>query len=86
MNKASEIIGFVLAGLANFMNFDMIVLAGGLIEALDEFMMPRIKESFGNLVLKDSASGLKILPSKLADDAAIFGGIALAEEHLGIKV
>lgn len=86
VTEASETIGVVLAGLANLMNFDMIVLAGGLIEALDKFMLPIIKKSFNNTVLKDSAAGLKILPSKLADDAAIFGGIALAEEYLGIKV
>jgi len=30
--------------------------------------------------------GLKIVASKLANDAAIFGGIALAEEFLGVKV
>ncbi len=86
LTEAGETIGVVLSGLANLMNFDMIVLAGGLIEALDKFMMPVIKKSFNDHVLKDSAKGLKILPSKLADDAAIFGGIALVEEHLGIKI
>jgi len=30
--------------------------------------------------------GLKIFASKLADDAAVYGGISLAEEFLGIKV
>lgn len=86
ITEASETIGQVLAGLANFLNFDMIVLAGGLIEAADNFMLPVIKSSFNNHVLKDSANGLKILPSKLADDAAIYGGIALTEEYLGIKI
>lgn len=86
ISEAGDTIGVVLAGLANLMNFDMIVLAGGLIEALDKFMLPVIKKSFQNHVFHDSAVGLKIVASKLADDAAIFGGIALAEEHLEIKV
>lgn len=86
ISDACETIGEVLAGLANLMNFDMIVLAGGLIEALDKFMLPLIKTSFDNHVLKDSAYGLKILASKLADDAAIYGGICLAEEFLDVKV
>jgi hypothetical protein len=30
--------------------------------------------------------GLKIVASKLGDDVAIFGGIALAEEFLGVRV
>jgi hypothetical protein len=29
---------------------------------------------------------LKIVASKLADDAAVFGGIALAEEFLGVRI
>jgi hypothetical protein len=29
---------------------------------------------------------LKIVSSRLGDDAAIYGGIALAEEFLGVKV
>ncbi len=86
ISDSCETIGEVLAGLANLMNFDMIVLAGGLIEALDKFMLPLIKTSFDNHVLKDSAYGLKILASKLADDAAIYGGICLAEEFLDVKV
>lgn len=32
------------------------------------------------------AKGLKIVASKLGDDAAIFGGIVLADEFLGVRV
>jgi len=68
------------------MNFDMIVLGGGVIEALGDFMLPIIKQQFNNQVFEAAAKGVKIVPSKLADDAAIYGGLALAEEFLGIKV
>src|SRR5690606_482494 len=86
ITDACDVIGEVLAGLTNLMNFDMIVLAGGLIQALEKFMLPKIKSSFNNFVLNDSAYGLEILASRLGDDAAIFGGIALAEEFLKIKI
>lgn len=86
LSDACETVGQVLAGLANLMNFDMIVLAGGLIEALDQFMLTRIRASFKKHVLNDSAYGLKLVASKLGDDAAIYGGISLAEEYLGIKI
>jgi glucokinase len=49
-------------------------------------MLPLIKESFSEHVLNDSAKDLKMVASKLGDDAAIFGGIALAEEFLGVRV
>jgi glucokinase len=89
MNRVSEVcnvIGGVLASITNLLNLEMIVLGGGLIEAADDFMMPKIKKAFDSHVLSTSAEGMKILASKLADDAAIFGGIAIAEEFLGMRV
>ena len=86
ITEACSIIGDVLGSISNLMNFDMIVLGGGVIEALDNFMMPIIKKEFNNHVLDASAKGVKIIPSKLGDDAAIYGGLALVEEFLGIKV
>ena len=32
------------------------------------------------------AKGLKIVASKLADDAAVYGGISLAKEFLDVRV
>lgn len=86
INEACEIIGDVLGSVSNLMNFDMIVLGGGVIEALENYMMPRIKNEFNNHVLDAAAKGVKIVASKLGDDAAIFGGLALAEEFLGVKI
>lgn len=86
VTESCQTIGDVLGSLANFMNFDMIVLGGGVIEALGDFMMPIIKNEFKNHVLDASAKGIKIIPSKLGDDAAIYGGLALAEEILGINI
>jgi glucokinase len=86
VKDASETIGVTLAGISNLLNVDMIVLGGGVIEALGKFMMPVIKKSFKENVMPGSAKGLKIIASKLADDAALYGGIPLAEEFLGVKV
>lgn len=86
ISEACDVIGGVLASLANLMNFDMIVLGGGLVEALDNFMLPKIEIALHEHVLNTTAEGLKLVSSKLGDDAAIWGGIALAEEFLGVKV
>lgn len=86
ITEACETIGDVLGSIANLMNFDMIVLGGGVIEALGDYIIPIIKNEFNNHVLDASAKGIKIVSSKLGDDAAIYGGLALAEEFLGIKI
>jgi glucokinase len=86
ISEACENIGKSLASINNLLNFDLIVLGGGVIEALHNFMMPKIKKSFASYALKDASKGLKILPSQLGDDAAIFGGVSLAEEFLKTKI
>lgn len=82
ISHSCEIIGEVLSNINNLLNFEMIVLGGGLIEACSKFMLPKIKESFKENSLKESAKGIKILATKLGDDAALYGGIALAKEFL----
>ncbi len=86
LTKACKTIGKVLADITNLLNLDLIILGGGLIEALDEFMIPVIKESFAGNALPSSSKGLKIVPAKLGDDAALYGGIPLAGEFLNIKI
>ncbi|MGE5499260.1 MAG: ROK family protein [Syntrophothermus sp.] len=85
VNHASEIIGVNLANLANLLNLDLIVLGGGVIEAMDKYMLPRIKESFKKYVLKDAGKNIKIIATKLGDEAALFGGLVLSKEMTSKK-
>jgi len=86
VSEACAVIGKTLASINNLLNLDMIVLGGGVVEALHGFMIPKIKSSFKIFSLEDAAKGLKILPSTLGDDAALMGGVVLAEEVLKIKI
>lgn len=86
LRNACNVIGTVSANLSNLLNVDMIVFGGGLTEALGDTMLPMIKDSYYKHVLNDAAKGIKLVESKLGDDAAIYGGIPLAEEFLGVKV
>ncbi len=86
LRNACDVIGMVSANVSNLLNVDTIVLGGGLMEALGYAMLPMIKKSYQKHVLTDAAKGTKVVGSKLADDAALYGGIALAEEFLEVKV
>ncbi len=86
VSEACTVIGKTLASINNLLNLDMIVLGGGVIEALHGFMIPKIKSAFNIFSLEDAVKGLKIVPSKLGDDAALMGGVVLAEEVLKIKI
>lgn len=80
ISKSCETIGRVLANVNNLLNLDAIILGGGVIEALESFMLPKIKDSFYANSLKATAEGVNLLATRLGDDAAIYGGIVLAEE------
>ena len=86
LQTASNYIGRVLADINNLLNLDTIVLGGGVVEAMGNFMIQPIKESFAENALKDSAKTTHIKITKLGDDAALFGGISLVGELLNIKV
>ena len=68
------------------MNFEIIIIGGGVLEANESYMLPRIKSSFHKFSLGDAAKSVQIVGTILRDDAAIYGGIALTEEFLNVKV
>jgi glucokinase len=82
---ACQVIGETLGSITNILNVDRIVLGGGVIEALHKFMVPKIKESFKSTVMAEIGKSVTIVATKLGDDAAIYGGIALAEEAFEVK-
>jgi glucokinase len=86
VKKACDTIGKTLAGINNLLNLDMIVLGGGVIEAMKKQTVPLIKASFKEHSLKEASRHTKVVVSKLLDDAALFGGIGLAKEFLDIEV
>jgi glucokinase len=85
LKKASKTIGTVLGSITTLMNFDTIVLGGGVIEAMGDYLIPKIEKSFKKAVLSEPGKIVRIYPTKLGDDAPILGGIVLAEEFLNNK-
>lgn len=86
LRNACNVIGMVSASISNLLNIDMIVYGGGLMEALGDDLLPMIRTSYYKHVLADAVKGTKLVKTKLGDDAALYGGIALAQEFLGVNV
>lgn len=80
ITNACKIIGRVLGSITTLLNFDTIVLGGGLLEANSDFMMPKIEKAFNEAVIKEIGKSAKLKVTKLGDDGPLYGGIALAEE------
>ena len=81
INDASHYIGIGAANLINVLNPQAVILGGGLIEALGNRMLPRIKKAAFAHTIAASDERVRILDSGLGDDAGILGG-ALAARML----
>ncbi|HUK82910.1 MAG TPA: ROK family protein [Verrucomicrobiae bacterium] len=81
VNDASHYIGIGAANLINVLNPQAVILGGGLIEALGNRMLPRIKKAAFAHTIAASDERVNILDSGLGDDAGILGG-ALAARKL----
>ncbi|MBI4661456.1 MAG: ROK family protein [Verrucomicrobia bacterium] len=81
IEEAAEYIGIGVANVINLLNPEVVVLGGGIIDALEDDMMAIIIETAKDYALSGTAKGIEILASKLADDAGIVGGAVLARRE-----
>jgi glucokinase len=81
IEQAAEYTGIAVANLINLLNPEVIVLGGGVIEALEDEMMGIITETATKRALAGTAKGIEIVASKLGDEAGIVGGAVLARRQ-----
>jgi glucokinase len=78
---ASEYIGIATANLINILNPEVVVLGGGVIEALADEMMSVIVETAKDYAMPGTMKGVEIIASKLGDNAGITGAAVLARQE-----
>lgn len=78
---AAEYIGIATANLVNILNPEVVVLGGGVIEALADEMMSVIVETATDYAMPGAMKGVEIVASKLGDSAGITGAAVLARRE-----
>lgn len=81
VEEAAKYTGIAVANLINVVNPEVVVLGGGLMDALENEMMHVVIETAREHAFPGADKGVKILPSKLGDDAGITGGAVLARRE-----
>ena len=81
VETAAEHIGIGVANLVNILNPEVVVLGGGVIEALQDEMMSRITQTAQDCAMPGTLKGVEIVASKLGDSAGITGGAVLARQE-----
>jgi glucokinase len=78
VEEAAEYTGIAVANLINLFNPQVVVLGGGVIDALGDEIMAIIVETARDYALDAAIKGVEIVASKAGDDAGIIGGAVLA--------
>ena len=81
IEDAAEYTGIAVANLINIFNPEVVVLGGGIIDALEDEMMAIIVETAMDYAMSGTTKGIEILATKVGDDAGILGGAALARKE-----
>ena len=80
--KTTKYLGVGIGSIVNFLNPDMIVLGGGVVEALDDRFINDIRTAANKYTLPDTLKGVQIVRAQLGDDAGVLGAAALARQRL----
>ena len=78
IEEAAEYTGIAVANLINALNPEVVVLGGGLMDALENEMLSIIVETARDYVMDGTAKGVEIVASQLGDHAGITGAAVLA--------
>lgn len=81
VEDAARYTGVAAGNLINLLNPEVVVLGGGIVEALEEQIMPIIEQTALDFTLEGTAKDVVIRASKLGDDTGIVGGAVLARKH-----
>jgi glucokinase len=82
VEEAAEYTGIAVANLINLFSPEVVVLGGGIIDALEDEMMAIIVETALDYAFPGTAKGVEIIPSELGDDAGIVGGAVIAQKAM----
>ena len=80
--EVTKYLGVGIGSIVNFLNPEMIVLGGGVVEALDDTFIDDIRKAVKKYALPDTLKGVQIVKAELGDNAGVLGAAALARQRL----
>jgi len=83
IKRAANFCGAGVASLLNLLNPEMVVLGGGVVEALGEDFVDLVARAARKCTFEVTFEGVRIVPAKLKDDAVLLGAACVAFDRLG---
>ena len=82
MQRAGKYLGISVASIVHFLNPEMVVLGGGVIEAMGDSLLDPIRQAAAKYALPTTMDGVQIVEATLGDDAGVIGAAVLARQRL----
>ena len=83
IRHAAHHIGIALVGVIHVIAPDVIVLGGGLVEAMPDLYVREVKEAAEGRVMPAFRKTFNVVATKLGDDAGVLGAAAWAQKTIG---
>jgi len=80
VRRAARYLGVAVASVTNLLAPDVVVLGGGLMEALPKPFLEEVRLAIREQAMKPFRS-VKVVAAKLTDDAGVRGAAAVAADH-----
>ncbi len=84
VGRAAHFLGLGLGGLVNLLGPEIVVIGGGVAEALGPTFVDLVRASAREQILVDPDRTIRIEPAALGDDAGILGAALLARERFAV--
>ncbi len=81
VHRAAHFLGLCLGGLANLLGPELIIVGGGVLEALGPLFLDQVRQAADGQILIDPQRTIKIEQAALGDDSGILGAALLARER-----
>lgn len=78
LDEATELLGLAISQYVTVLSLPMVILGGGLAEAMGQSWADRVAASMRRHVFPKSLQACKVVTTALADDAGLFGAALLA--------
>jgi len=85
VDHTAELIGIHVAGIVTLLSLGRVVVGGGLTEALGRPFVERIQRFARINAFPAKCQEVDVVPSKLEDNAGVFGAVLIAAERLNGK-
>lgn len=82
MQRAGKYLGISVASIVHFLNPEMIILGGGVIEAMGDSLLDPIRHAAAEYALPTTMDGVQIVEATLGDNAGVIGASVLARQRL----